>query len=792
MKKCRVACLLGLSLLLGGCGTQEKDSQAIIGKQKVEVKDGILTPEILWAMGRLGEVAVSPDNRHIAYSVRYYSVEENKGNTDLYLSDIDGRNVRQITRTAGSEYNLVWLDEHTVAYLANGKDGMQLYGLDLTKVMGMQAEGREIAPAWKKLKPVQLTRIEGGMEGFKLSPDKSRIAFIRQVQVLPAAQDLYADMDKSSGMVFNDLNYRHWDHWKTTISHVFISELSGGLDGKLRLCAASQPVDILENEPFECPLSPFGGIEQFDWSPDGQHLAFVTKESTGREYAFSTNSDVFLYDVANRVRHNVSEGNMGYDWNPVFSPDGRWLAWESMERDGYESDRIRIILLDMQNGNRIDASYDFDQFATNYVWSEDSKTLYFISVQHALTQIYALDVEQTAKYAVNAQKTSGAAGFLGGTPEAIRCLTAGVHDYHAVAVAGKDKLLGVRMSMSAPDEIYSIDLAQRDENGFCEQTQVSFINSDILEQLHIAEVEGRWMTTTDHKQMLTWVIYPPHFDPNKKYPALLYCQGGPQSTVSQFWSYRWNMQIMAANGYIVVAPNRRGLPGFGMEWLEQISGDYGGQNMRDYLTAIDEVSAEPYVDKDKLGCVGASYGGFSVYWLAGHHNKRFKAFIAHDGMFNFDQQCLETEEMWFDHWDLGGAYWDKDPKVKKAYAESPHLFVDKWDAPIFVIHGELDYRIVASQGMAAFNAAIMRGLPAELLIFPDENHWVLQPQNGVLWQRRFFRFLDKWVKGLSEEEMRDKHYAQQDFGLVSPFAEGGRSLNKGGSKEQNTETQVAQ
>ncbi|MDE5763119.1 MAG: peptidase S9, partial [Bacteroidales bacterium] len=343
----KVACLLGLSLLLGGCCTQNKDSKDVIGKQDVVVKDGILTPEILWAMGRLGEVTASPDGQHIAYSVRYYSVEENKGNTDLYLSDIDGKNVRQITHTPGSEYNLVWLDNHTVAYLAPGKDGMQLYGLDLTKAMPMQAEGRDIAPAWKKLCPVQLTRIEGGMEGFKLSPDKSRIAFIRQVQVLPSAQDLYADMDKSSGMVFNDLNYRHWDHWKNTISHVFISELSGGLNGKLRMCTASQPIDILENEPFESPLSPFGGIEQFDWSPDGQHLAFVTKESTGREYAFSTNSDVFIYDVENRVRHNVSDGNMGYDWNLVFSPHGRWLAWESMEREGYESDRIRIILLDL-------------------------------------------------------------------------------------------------------------------------------------------------------------------------------------------------------------------------------------------------------------------------------------------------------------------------------------------------------------------------------------------------------------------------------------------------------------
>jgi len=409
---------------------------------------------------------------------------------------------------------------------------------------------------------------------------------------------------------------------------------------------------------------------------------------------------------------------MGYDINPSISPDGKWLAWESMERDGCESDKNRLFVMNTATGEKTDLSANFDQNSEGLVWTADSKSIYFTSVWHALTQIYRADILENK----------------------ITQITKGVHDYEAVSPAG-DKLIAIKHSMSKPNEIYAVN----PQNG--EATELSFENKEILAQLEMGKVEERWVTTTDNKQMLVWVIYPPKFDPKKKYPALLYCQGGPQSAVSQFWSYRWNFQIMAANDYIIVAPNRRGLPGFGQEWLDQISGDYGGQNMKDYLSAIDAVAKDSFVNKDKLGCVGASYGGFSAYWLAGHHEKRFKAFIAHDGMFNLPQQYLETEEMWFVNWDLGGAYWEKDNKIaQNSYANSPHLFVDKWDAPILVIHGEKDYRILASQGMAAFNAAVLRGVPAEMLIFPDENHWVLKPQNGVLWQRTFVGWLDKWLK----------------------------------------------
>ena len=380
--------------------------------------------------------------------------------------------------------------------------------------------------------------------------------------------------------------------------------------------------------------------------------------------------------------------------------------------------------MDLATGEKRFVSRAFESNVDAFLWNKDSQSIYFIGVWHGETQIYNIGLADN---------------------DSLNRLTDGMHDYASLALCG-DKLIAKRHSMSMGDEIYAVNNT-RNGNAFAKAEQLTFENKQIYDQLEMGKVEARWMTTTDGKQMLTWVIYPPQFDPNKKYPTLLFCEGGPQSPVSQFWSYRWNFQIMAANDYIIVAPNRRGLPGFGVEWNEAISGDYGGQCMKDYFTAIDEMAKEPFVDKDRLGCVGASFGGFSVYWLAGHHDKRFKAFIAHDGIFNMEMQYLETEEKWFANWDMGGAYWEKDnATAQRTFANSPHLFVDKWDTPILCIHGEKDFRILANQAMAAFDAAVMRGVPAELLIYPDENHWVLKPQNGVLWQRTFFEWLDKWLK----------------------------------------------
>lgn len=676
------------------CGDTKKEESKVIGKNTVTVENGRLTPEILWAFGRIGSVEVSPDQSKIVYSVSYFSVEENKSNSELIVMNTDGTEKRQITQSSFRESSAKWMnDSKNIVFLSNESGSSQLWKIN--------ADG-----SGKK----QLTDYKGGINDFAFSPDESKLLFVADVKYGKRTVDKHPDLPKTSGIIVNDLMYKHWDEWVEAIPHPFVADFNGGKLENVK--------DLLEGEPFESPMKPFGGIEQLAWNPDGKTIAYTSRKKTGKEYALSTNSDIYFYNIESGSTENKTEGMMGYDINPSFSPDGKWLAWESMEREGNESDKSRLFLMNVATGEKKDLSADFDQNSNELAWTADSKSIYFVSVQHALTQIYRADIEN----------------------ESIIKITDGVHDY-AKVIPLADKLIAVKHSMSKPDEIYSVN----SQTG--EATELSFENKEILDQLKMGKVEERWVTTTDNKQMLVWVVYPPDFDPDKKYPTLLYCQGGPQSAVSQFWSYRWNLQIMASNDYIIVAPNRRGLPGFGQEWLDQISGDYGGQNMKDYLSAIDAVSKESFVDTDKLGCVGASYGGFSVFWLAGHHEKRFKAFIAHDGMFNLPQQYLETEEMWFVNRDLGGAYWEKDNAIaQRSYANSPHLFVDKWDTPILVIHGEKDYRILASQGMAAYNAAILNGIPAELLIFPDENHWVLKPQNGILWQRTFFNWLDKWLK----------------------------------------------
>jgi dipeptidyl aminopeptidase/acylaminoacyl peptidase len=684
--------LMAMALVATSCAT--KEDTTIIGQQDPEIVDGRITPEVLWAFGRVGGLEVSPDGQKILYSVSYYSIPEDKGNSELFVMNIDGSEKQQITKTSVREAAAKWMnDSKNIAFLSSESGTMQLWLM-----------------RWDGTDRRQISNREGGINDFSFSPDESKVLFVADVKYGERTVDKYPDLPKSSGIIVNDLMYKHWDEWVQTIPHPFVAEISGK--------ELIKEKDLLEGEPFESPMKPFGGIEQLSWSPDGKTVAYTCRKKTGKEYEISTNSDIYFYDLESGKTRNVTDGMMGYDINPQFSPDGKWLAWESMERDGCESDKNRLFIMDVETGIKTDLSASFDQNSEALTWSPDSKSIYFVSVWHALTQIYRADIASNT----------------------ITQITKGINDFESVKVAG-NKLIALKHSISKPNEVYSVNPVTG------EDIELSFENKQLLEKIEMGKVEERWVTTTDNKQMLVWVIYPPHFDPAKKYPTLLYCQGGPQSAVSQFWSYRWNFQIMAANDYIIVAPNRRGLPGFGQEWLSQISGDYGGQNMKDYLSAIDAVAKDSFVNKDKLGCVGASYGGFSAYWLAGHHEKRFKAFIAHDGMFNLPQQYLETEEMWFVNWDLGGAYWEKDNEVvQRSYANSPHIFVDKWDTPILVIHGEKDYRILASQGMAAFNAAVLRGVPAEMLIFPDENHWVLKPQNGILWQRTFIGWLDKWLK----------------------------------------------
>lgn len=676
------------------------DDSPIIGRQEITIADGRLTPEALWAMGRIGSSSVSPDGTKIAYTVSYYSVKENKSHLAIYVMNADGTENTLLTTTSANEGEPVWIKGGTkIAFLSAASGSNQIWE--------MNPDGTE---------RLQLSHYEGDIEGFRFSPDETKVLFISQIKYGERTADIYPDLDKASGIIVDDLMYKHWDEWVQTIPHPFVADFNGKEVGKA--------TDILAGEPYESPMKPFGGIEQLAWSPDSKQIAYTCRKKTGKEYAVSTDSDIYLYNLESKETRNLckedaNDKNKGYDTNPKFSADGQYIAWQSMERDGYESDRNRLCVFNLQSGAKKYVTESFQSGVDDYCWAADNKTLYFTGVWHATSMIHSTNLEGNVKQ-----------------------LTDGMYDYVSVATLGDGKLLTKRHSLSEADELFTVDLQANNA-----VTRITKENDHIFSQLKLGKVEPRWMKTVDGKDMLSWVVYPADFDPNKKYPTLLFCEGGPQSPVSQFWSYRWNLQIMAANDYIIVAPNRRGLPGFGMEWLEEISTNYGGRCMDDYLTAIDNMAQEPYVDKDRLGCVGASFGGYSVYWLAGHHNKRFKAFIAHDGFFNMEQQYLETEELWFTNWDLGGAYWEKNnPAVKRSYANSPHLFVDKWDTPILCIHGEKDYRILASQGMAAFNAAKLRGVPAELLIFPDENHWVLKPQNGILWQRTFFKWLDKWLK----------------------------------------------
>ena len=694
--------IMATSLLLGACNpatdvnVKETGDKNLIGKSDIRIKDGRMTPEALWAMGRIGGMNVSPDGKRVVYTVAYYSVPENKSNREVFVMNADGSDNKQITKTGFAENEAVWIKGGTkIAFLCNESGSSQLW---------------EMNPDGTDRK--RLSDYDKDIEGFAFSPDEKKVLFISQVKTVNSTADKYPDLDKATGVIITDLMYKHWDEWVTTVPHPFVADFDGE--------SISNPVDVMEGELFESPMKPFGGIEQLAWNTTSDKIAYTSRKKTGKEYAISTNSDIYVYDLNTKQMTNITEENKGYDTNPTYSPDGKSIAWLSMERDGYEADQNRLMVMNLETGEKTFVSKDFDSNVDSYCWSADCERIYFTGVWHGESQVYQIDLANGNKI----------------TP-----LTEGMYDYASVALLG-DKLIAQRHSMSMGDEIYSIDLT-----GDHTVTQLTFENKHIYDQLTMGKVEERWMKTTDGKQMLTWVIYPPQFDPNKKYPTLLFCEGGPQSPVSQFWSYRWNFQIMAANDYIIVAPNRRGLPGFGLEWNEAVSGDYGGQCMKDYFTAIDEVAKEPYVNKDRLGCVGASFGGFSVYWLAGHHDKRFKAFIAHDGIFNMEMQYLETEEMWFANWDMGGAYWEKqNATAQRTFANSPHKFVDKWDTPILCIHGEKDYRILANQGMAAFNAAVLRGVPAELLIYPDENHWVLKPQNGVLWQRTFFEWLDMWLK----------------------------------------------
>ncbi|MBO4812042.1 MAG: S9 family peptidase [Prevotella sp.] len=732
--------IIAVAILAAMPGTFKAQDDVNIGKQNVQLKSDLMTPEALWAMGRIGSYAASPDGSKIVYQVGYYSVKHNKSHQVLCVMNSDGSGHQRLTASAKSETDPAWLPDGRIAFVTGGE------------VWAMNADG-----TGRK----QLSQTGGEVEGFKFSPDGSKVIIIKSIPYNDIIQKNPDDLPKATGRLVTDLMYRHWDHYVESIQHPFVCSVSDGM------AIAPTGIDLLKGQPFECPMEPFGGIEQLDWSTDSRCIAYTCRKKTGLEYSISTDSDIFLYDTATGLTRNLCKpegyvepkidptktmkyqtvnakenlkNNVGYDQNPKFSPDGRYIAWISMERNGYEADRQRLCCYDLQTGEKCYLTEDFDSNVDDFCWSQNTKDalIYFIGVWHATENLYAVSVE---KY----NKKSSLANLKSQT---IR-LTNDCADWGSLQLMNNGRqLLMERHSYIEPADLYVVtpNVKKPEQTAISQLTQE---NKHILDRLAKPTVESRWVKTTDGGQMLYWIIQPPHFNPAKKYPTLLFCEGGPQSPVSQFWSYRWNFMIMASQGYVIIAPNRHGLPGFGQEWLEEISGDWTGQCMSDYLVAIDDAAQNlPYVDRNRMGCVGASFGGFSVYYLAGHHDKRFKCFIAHDGAFNLEAMYTETEENWFSNWEYDDAFWNRDQtaNAKKTYTNSPHRFVDKWDTPILCIHGEMDYRINATQGMSAFNAARMRGIEAQLLIFPDENHWVLKPQNGILWQRTYFNWLDRWLK----------------------------------------------
>ncbi len=686
--------IMAASLLIVAAMPQaEANEPEVIGRPDIQVVDGKLTPEMMEAFGRVSGPQVSPDGKSVLYSVEFVNLKADKGNRELWVMDIDGKNQRQITVTPESENGAVWIKNGTkIAYMASTDDGMQIFTIN--------PDGSE---------KTQISHIEKGIGGFLFSPDESKILLIRNIKYGKRVVDEYPALDKANARIVDDLMYKHWDEWVTEIPHPFLADVTeNGIE---------YPIDIMEGEPYESPMKPFGGIESFAWAPDSKSIVYVSRKKEGMEYSLSTNSDLYLYNLETKTTTNLTEGMMGYDTNPVFSPKGDKLAWLSMEHDGYESDMNRIFVMDMKTGEKTDLTENWDYTVSTIAWNPNGKKIYFIAPYHGPSPIFSVEVGS----------------------KKIETIAAQMCDYASLAPVDDKKIIALRHSLTYPDEIFLVD---KDSD-----TQLTNVNTELLSQLSPVTVEKVMVPTTDGKEMLTWVVLPPNFDETKKYPAILYCQGGPQQAVSQFWSYRWNLRLMASQGYVVIAPNRRGLPGFGTEWNAQISGDYGGQNMKDYLSAVDFMKTKPYIDADHIGATGASYGGFSVYWLAGNHDNRFAALFAHAGIFNTEAQYLETEEMWFANWDLGGAFWEKDNEVaQRSFANSPHKFVEKWTAPIMISVGEKDYRILASQGMMAFNAAKLRGIPTRMLVYPEENHWILKPQNALLWQYEFFKWFDKWLK----------------------------------------------
>jgi len=677
--------------------------QTAVGQENAAKR---MTPELLWKLGRLGEAVPSPDGTQIAFTVRRYELAEDKGSSNLFIM-----NVADDTKVVALEKwpsigSIDWIDNESGSHLffegINPDDAVSS-----NQAWSMDTKNHDLK---------QVTSIEGGISNFKVAPTGGKIAFTLDIKLDQKPNEIYADLPKADARIIDQLMYRHWNAWHDyRYSHLHVCVL--GEDG-----VAETPVDLMEGRKADCPVPPFGGTEQFSWSPDGTEIAFTMKDVD--KWEESTNSDVFVIAAdGSGEPTNISKDGLGYDNNPVYSPNGRLIAYSSMERAGFEADRNRIMVYNRKRETAKEITKGLDQNANGPVWKSDSKSLIFDSERDGTTQLFEITLKgQTLKQ-----------------------LTEGWFNWHLfgelkTADAANETLIVSRTNMLRPAEIYSLD----NKKG----TKLTDINDAIYANLELPTIEQRFVEATDGKSIQCWVINPPGFDPksDKKWPMLTYCQGGPQGQIGQWFSYRWNFHLMAANGYVVVAPNRRGLPGFGREWNDQISGDWGGQAMKDILSATDAMTAEKFIDKEHVAAIGASFGGYTVYWLMGNSADRFCSMIAHCGVFNLESMYGATEELFFVNWDLGGPYWKNDEVLSKYQKFSPHRFVKEWTTPLLVIHGQKDFRVPVTQGMEAFTAAQVQDVPSRFLYFPEEGHWVMRPQNGVLWHRIFFDWLNRYCK----------------------------------------------
>lgn len=714
---CAAACLFSTM----NC-SNKTDESGYIGPSDIKVKDGVMTPEVLLSFGRLTDAQISPDGQKVLYGVSYTSIADNRSCRNLFMSNIDGTDKVQLTQFAKSVSNARW-----------SLDGKSIYFLQGGQIWKAPLNGNKLG------KKVALSDVPEGIAEFKLSPDQKSVYYISTVKsAVETPERSDPALNKAQAYATEDLMYRHWDHWVTDIPHTYVASLD-------KTITPASSTDILGGPDvlFELPTEPFGGAEQLDWSPDGKYIAYSCRKAVGKDYAFSTDTEIYIYNVATGETKVIPMAG-GYDTDPVWSPDGKKIAWLSMERNGYESDKARIFVQELgfsgesvSLGERHELTADFKYNAAGLVWSADSKTIYFNALAEGLQGIFKAVSADDFKTSSIGRITPDDWWFDFGSPWAVK-----------EDGKGGLTLLATYTSMDFPTELVAVNCGS---NGV-EYKQITNENEHILSQLAEHKTEMRYVKTVDGQDMLTWVLFPPQFDESKQYPAIEICLGGPQGTLSQGWSYRWNYRLMAAQGYVVVLPNRRGTTAFGQEWCEEISGDYSGLNIQDYLSAAREIKAEPYVSK--IAACGASYGGFSVYYLAGVHEDTFDCFVAHAGIFDEEELYYTTEEMWFAEWDngglgrgyLSGSPWSKYAETVRHYQHAPKMKVENWHTPILCFHGCMDFRIPYTQGMAAFNCAQMMGVPSKLVVFPEENHWILQPQNSIYWHRSYFDWLDRWMK----------------------------------------------